>query len=134
MPAHQHAPLLIPLILLTLGGAARAGTPGDAAAGKAYFTQTCLRCHSAEPGDGGGEIGPSLAGLLGRAAGVGDTRFAYSPALTASKLVWDLETLGRFLADPAATVPGTIMPQSVPVKQDRDDVIAYLQSLIGSGK
>ena len=101
----------------------------DAVAGKAYFTQTCTQCHSAEPSDGGGEVGPTLFGLLGRDAGVGDETFPYSSALKDSKLVWSAETLDRFVADPVKAVPGTTMPMPVPVKKDRDDVIAYLQSL-----
>jgi cytochrome c2 len=123
-----------PLMLLAIGAAAPAADPGDAAAGKAYFTQTCRQCHSAEPGDGGGEIGPSLVGVFGRPAGVGDTRFAYTKALTDSKLVWNLETLDRFLTDPAATVPGTTMALPIPVKKDRDNVIAYFQSQVGAAK
>jgi cytochrome c2 len=122
------------LILFAIGGAAYAVDPGDAAAGKAYFTQTCKQCHSAEPGDGGGEIGPSLIGLFGRPAGVGDSRFAYSPALTNSKLDWNRQTLDRFLTDPATTVPGSTMVLPIPVKQDRDNVIAYFQSLAGAAK
>ena len=122
------------LILLAIGYAAYAADPGDAATGKAYFTQTCRQCHTAEDGDGGGEIGPSLVGVFGRTAGVGDTRFTYTPALKDSKLVWNLATLDRFLADPATTVPGTTMPLPVPEKKDRDNVIAYFQSLAGGAK
>jgi cytochrome c2 len=122
-----------PLILLAIG-AAYAANPGDAAAGKAYFTQTCKQCHSAESGDGGGEIGPSLIGVFGRPAGAGDTRFDYSKALESSKLVWNLETLDRFLTDPGTAVPGTTMPLPIPVKKDRDNVIAYFQSLVGGAK
>jgi cytochrome c2 len=124
----------VPMILLAIGAACYAADPGDAAAGKAYFTQTCRQCHSAEPGDGGGEIGPSLIGLFGRPAGVGDARFAYTQALADSKLVWNLETLDRFLTDPAATVPGTTMALPIPVKKDRANVIAYFQSLSGGAK
>lgn len=124
---------IAPLILFAIG-AAYAADSGDAAAGKAYFLQTCRQCHSAEPGDGGGEIGPSLVGLFGRQAGVGDSRFAYSKALTESKLMWNRETLERFLTDPAATVPGTTMALPIPVKSDRDNVIAYFQSVAGGAK
>jgi cytochrome c2 len=123
-----------PLILFAIVAASFAADPGDAAAGKVYFTQTCRQCHSAEPGDGGGEIGPSLVGVFGRPAGVGDTRFLYSKALPDSKLVWNLETLDRFLADPATTVPGTTMALPIPVKKDRDNVIAYFQSLASGAK
>ena len=121
-------------LILFAGAVAFAADSGDVAAGKAYFTQTCRQCHSAEPGDGGGEIGPSLIGLFGRPAGVGDTRFAYTKALTDSKLVWNPETLDRFLTDPATTVPGTTMALPIPAKKDRGDVIAYFQSLAGSAK
>jgi len=123
-----------PLIVFAIGNAAYAADPGDAAAGKAYFAQTCRQCHSAEPGDGGGEIGPSLIGLFGRPAGVGDSRFLYSPALTNSKLVWNLETLDRFLTDPGTTVPGTTMALPIPVKKDRVNVIAYFQSRVAGAK
>jgi len=123
--------LTVSFILFAADGAAGAA---DAVAGKSYFTATCMQCHSAEPADGGGEIGPTLIGLFGRPAGVGDNRFLYSTALKDSKLVWNLESLDRFLADPATTVPGTTMPIPVPAKQDRDNVIAYFQSLISGAK
>ena len=123
-----------PLILFAIATAAYAADPGDAAAGKAYFTQTCRQCHSAEPGDGGGEIGPSLIGLFGRTAGVGDTRFLYSPALKDSKLIWNPQSLDHFLTDPAAAVPGTTMPIPVPAQKDRDNLIAYFQSLKSGAK
>lgn len=118
--------LTVLLALLTCGVAASAA---DAVAGKAYFTQVCAQCHSAEPDDGGGEMGPTLFGLFGRDAAVGDEMFPYSQALKDSRLVWNAATLDRFLADPMTTVPGTTMPMPIPAKKDRDDVIAYFQSL-----
>ena len=126
--------LPVPLILLAGGYAAYAADSGDAATGKSFFAQTCQQCHTADPQEGGGEIGPSLVGLMGRTAGTGDTRFAYTTALKDSKLVWSRETLERFLADPGAAVPGTTMPIPVPQKKDRDDLIAYLQSLASAAK
>ena len=123
--------LTVSFVLFAVDGAAGAA---DAVAGKTYFSATCMQCHSAESADGGGEIGPNLIGLFGRPAGVGDNRFLYSTALKDSKLVWNLESLDRFLADPATTVPGTTMPIPVPAKQDRDNVIAYFQSLISGAK
>lgn len=121
-----------PLMLLTVAQAALAADPGDAVAGKTYFTQICTQCHTAEAGDGGGEIGPALLRVFGHAAGAGDVRFVYSQALKDSKLVWDRATLDRFLNDPATAVPGTTMPIPVPDKKDRDNVVAYLQSLAGA--
>ena len=126
--------LIVPVMLLAGGGVCHAAELGEPGAGKAYFSQTCRQCHSAEPGDGGGEIGPVLVGLFGRPAGVGDVRFVYTQALKDSKLLWNLETLDRFLADPATAVPGTTMPLPVPVKKDRDNLIAYFQSLVSGAK
>jgi cytochrome c len=123
-----------PLVLLAIGAVASAADSGDPAAGKAYFSTTCMQCHTADPAEGGGEIGPSLVGLYGRAAGVGDTRFVYSAALKESKLVWNPETLDRFLTDPAMMVPGTTMAVPVPMKQDRDNLIAYFRSLNSGAK
>jgi cytochrome c len=121
----------VPLAVLAFDGAAYAA---DAVAGKAYFTQVCAQCHSAEPNDGGGEMGPTLFGLFGRNAAVGDEMFPYSKALQDSKLVWNAATLDRFLAEPMTTVPGTTMPVQIPAQKDRDDVIAYFQSLAGTLK
>jgi cytochrome c len=117
------------LALATAAAATHAADPGDAAAGKKFFSQTCVDCHTADANEGGGEIGPSLIGLFGRPAGAGDARFAYSPALKDSKLIWSPKTLDRFLTDPAAAVPGTTMPIPVPNQQDRDNLIAYFESL-----
>ncbi len=121
----------MPFLLLAFDGAACAA---DALAGKNYFTQACAQCHSAEPDDGGGETGPTLFRLFGQSAAVADAMFPYSKALKDSKFVWNVETLDRFLADPLTVVPGTMMPLAIPAKKDRDDVIAYFQSLVGSTK
>ena len=128
--------MLVRMLIATFVLFAASGTAcaADAVAGKTYFTQVCTQCHSAEPDDGGGEMGPTLFGVLGRAAATGDGMFPYSKALKGSELVWNAETLERFLANPMATVPGTTMPMPIPVKKDRDDVIAYFESLKGGTK
>jgi glucose/arabinose dehydrogenase/cytochrome c2 len=100
----------------------------EAAAGKQLFTQRCAICHSAEAADDGGAQGPSLAGVVGRAAGSAP-KFSYSAALRASMLTWDVPTLQRFLAAPTKVVPGTTMVTAVPDEADRGNLIAYLQSL-----
>lgn len=104
---------------------------GDAAAGKQLFLQQCAACHAMEPGDDGAQ-GPSLAALMGRVAGA-DSVFTYTRALRNSKLVWDAATLDRFLEAPDTLVPGTEMIMPVPRKADRDNLIAYFQSLAKAG-
>ena len=100
----------------------------DAGAGKSLFRQRCSVCHTAESGDNGGAEGPSLLGLVGRAA-AGSPRFSYTSALRDSKLIWDAATLQRFLAAPTSVVPGTAMVVAVPDQTDRDNLIAYFQGI-----
>jgi cytochrome c2 len=100
----------------------------DAAAGKAFFEQQCVACHTAEPDDGGGAQGPSLIRLVGRRA-ASDPEFEYTRELRNALLTWDAATLERFLAAPDKVVPGTAMLLAVPGKADRDNLIAYLGKL-----
>src|SRR5579872_6609883 len=96
--------------LLLVAGAAFGA---DAGAGKALFAQRCSVCPTAAPGDNGGAQGPSLIGVVGRAAGTAP-QFSYTAALRDSKLTWDPQTLKRFLAAPTSVVPGTSMLIAVP--------------------
>jgi len=101
----------------------------DVAAGKKFFEAQCSLCHSAAPNDGGGGQGPDLHRLLGKSAATADATFPYTQALKDSKLVWDAPKLETFLADPGKMVPGTAMPLTVPGKADRDNLVAFFQSL-----
>src|SRR5258708_10291256 len=100
----------------------------EASAGKALFRQRCTVCHTAESDDNGGAQGPSLIGVLGRPA-AGAPQFSYTQALRESKLTWDAATLKRFLSAPAGVVPGTSMAVAVPDEAERDNLIAYFQSV-----
>ena len=100
----------------------------DAGVGKSLFRERCSVCHTAESGDNGGAQGPSLIGVMGRAAGSAP-QFSYTAALRDSKLRWDAATLQRFLAAPTDVVQGTSMVLTVPAGTDRDNLIAYFQSV-----
>jgi len=107
------------------GAAAEPGQPaGDPARGKLFFQQNCALCHATSAGAG---QGPSVIGVFGRRAGA--TSFGYSAALVAAGLVWDEATLNRFLTNPPAVVPGTLMPVPIPNDGDRHDVIAFLATI-----
>ena len=85
----------------------------------------CTSCHSLKPGEPS-RAGPNLAGVVGRKAGA-VPGFAYSPAMSASGVVWDHETLDRFLANPSAAMPGTRMSfAGVPDPAKRAAIIEYL--------
>lgn len=106
------------------------GLPGTSVAGAIQrppaFAQ-CAVCHKVEPGKNG--IGPSLAGVYGARAGhVGS--FAYSRAMRQSALVWDAQTLDRYLEAPLKLVPGTRMSYAgLKDPAQRQAVIAYLKTL-----
>lgn len=121
-----------PLILTALSvfiviGTAQAARAADAAAGEVVFKSQCSICHSAQPGRN--MMGPSLAGIVGRKAGV-EPGFHYSPANEKSGLTWDAATLDRYLTSPAAVVPHTIMTYGGLKDADkRANLIAYLSTL-----
>jgi cytochrome c len=98
---------------------------GDPAAGQRVFAE-CAGCHSTSPGVN--KIGPSLAGVVGRRSGT-EAGFSYSPAMQSANVTWDEATLDKFLAGPGSFVHGTRMFLSVPGSSDRQNVIAYLETL-----
>ena len=106
---------------------ARGGQAADPAAGEAVFKSQCSICHSVQPGRN--QVGPSLAGIVGRPAGQ-VANFHYSPANKNSGLTWDQATLDRYLTNPSAVVPHTIMTYGGLKDADkRANLIAYLASL-----
>jgi hypothetical protein len=105
---------------------------GDSVRGKIFFQQSCAICHAATLGPGNTVIvrqGPDLVGVFGRRAGTG-LSFTYTKALMESGIIWDSATLNRFLTSPMTVVPGTTMPIPVPNSEDRQNLIAYLSTLI----
>jgi cytochrome c len=113
-----------------MAGGAVAGTAlaaADPAAGATIFKSQCSVCHSVQPGRN--QIGPSLAGVVGRKTGQ-VPNFHYSVANKASGLTWDDATLDRYLTSPRAVVPHTTMTYAG-LKDDakRADLIAYLATL-----
>ena len=94
------------------------------AEGEALYEALCAACHAPDAN----RIGPAHREVFGSRAGSVDG-FSYTPALQSLDVVWDEETLDRWLAAPAAMVPGTSMGVSVPDPDRRRALIAYLRSL-----
>jgi cytochrome c len=83
----------------------------------------CQACHSLDVD----RTGPHHCGLFGRRAG-SVPGFDYSEAMKRSDIIWTARTLDRFLANPAAMVPGTEMTYAgVRDPGERAALIAYLQ-------
>ena len=126
----KRATAVLPCVALAAGAvfvAAAAPGPsgGDAKRGAGLFAEQCALCHGGEGGQG-----PNLHGVAGRRAGVAPG-FGYSAALKKSGLVWDDAHLDRYLTNPQALVPGSLMPARVDDPGQRRDIIAYLHTLQG---
>lgn len=108
-------------------GAAMELSEQDMKRGKILFLQ-CRACHALTPGDNGGKIGPTLAGLFGREAGSADFYDGYSTGLREASHVWNAETLDLWLKSPSAMVPGTSMVfAGIADEQQRATLVRYLE-------
>ncbi|MDR2881871.1 MAG: c-type cytochrome [Azoarcus sp.] len=120
-------PLLCGAVLAVWTANANAQISGDASDGEDVFTANCGECHSVR--EGKDKRGPSLYGMYGAKAAQ-RPGFKYSDALLTSGLVWDAETLARYLTDPRGAVPGSKMKfDGLADAQERADVIAYMATL-----
>jgi len=97
------------------------GLVGDAARGETVY-EVCQDCHSLDKND----VGPRHRGVYGRKAG-SLPDYDYSDALKSANIVWNEETLDKWLTDPQAVAPGSKMVFHLESAQDRADVIAYLK-------
>lgn len=102
---------------------------GDAAAGETVFKK-CIVCHAV--GEGAkNKVGPELNDVFGRTAGTVEN-FAYSQAVKdagAGGLVWNEETLTKWIKKPKDFIAGTKM-SFAGLDDDKAiaDLLAYLQT------
>ncbi len=96
--------------------------PGSPSRGADLYEAKCGACHSLDAN----RIGPKHRGVFGRKAGA-VPGFQYSPALKKLGVVWNAQTLDRWLQNPTAMAPGTAMGFRLSSAQERADVIAYLK-------
>ena len=84
-----------------LSAAGAASAAGDADRGEQIY-QACTDCHSLDKND----VGPRHRGVFGRKAG-SLPDYDYSDALKSVNIVWNEETLDKWLTDPQAFVPAS---------------------------
>jgi cytochrome c len=122
--------LAILVLAGNLGIVAGARADGDVANGEKIFNK-CKTCHTLEAGKN--KVGPSLQGVIGRAAGTG-ADFKYSEAMKnagSGGLVWNEEALDKYLSAPKEFIPANKMPfPGLKKPEERADVIAYIKSMM----
>ena len=114
------------LLINSLVASSAALAAGDATVGEKIFATHCAVCHSTKSGEN--KIGPSLAGIVGSKSGT-VPGFDFSPAMKDANVTWDDADLEKFLANPTGFIHGTKMFVNLPGETDRQNVIAYLNTL-----
>jgi len=118
-------PLSASLAVAVLWSAsAPAASAGDATYGEEIYNSRCVACHSPDAN----RVGPRHRGVVGRKAG-SLPDFNYSKAVKRSDVVWDEQTLDKWLTNPQAFIPGQRMNFKIADRTDRADIIAYLKTL-----
>lgn len=132
MMTRSTTAVLLWIAVMSLLIARNAHADGDPQRGAQQFRQ-CAACHSMAPGEH--LTGPSLAGVVGRAAASVEGFGRYSQALQESEIVWTEETLDKWFQDPAGLVPGTSMRiRGIADESEREDLIAFLEAPDRSGR
>ena len=93
--------------------------------GSKLFANQCATCHAMAPGAAPRQ-GPNLAGVVGRKAGL-VPGFKYSPAFAKADWEWDEAHLDKWLANPQAMLPGTVMLYRQADPKTRQVIIAWLK-------
>jgi len=88
----------------------------------------CAACHTVKQGERSG-FGPNLYGIAGTKAGA-VAGYGFSPAMKKANVVWNRDTLDRFIAAPQSVVPGTKMAfPGVKDAAKRKAIVDYLMAL-----
>ena len=97
----------------------------DPVKGRKVFKK-CVACHSLQQGKN--KIGPPLNNLLGRKAGSVEG-YKYSKAMKNSGVVWDEESLDKFITKPRKFISKTKMSfRGIKKKSLRDDLISFFKN------
>ncbi len=116
---------LVALLAVSSGSLLGQGQP--LVSGKESFERRCGGCHALDRD----KEGPRLGGVYGRMAGSVDS-FEYSEALKKSRIIWNDESLEKWLTNPEQFVPSNNMDFHLENAGERRDIIAYLKKSSGS--
>ena len=88
------------------------------------FEQHCGACHNTTEAN---NVGPHLAGILGRPIGSLDD-FAYSQAFSNVDGVWTRDGLAAYIRDPNGVIAGAKMPATDVSPEESREIVDYLAS------
>jgi len=114
-------------VALALAGLIDPACADEAASGREVYELRCRTCHGGTA-RADSPLGPSLTAIVGTKAG-SQASGVHSRALIDSGIVWDRESLRRYLADPRRAIPGTIMPVGVADPAELESLLDYLETL-----
>ena len=116
--------IIIVIVIFSIAIAIDIANAANPVNGKKIFKK-CVACHSLQ--EGKNKIGPSLYNLLDRKIGSVEG-YKYSKAMKNSGVVWDEESLDKFLTKPRKFIPKTKMAfRGIKNKSLRDDLISFLK-------
>ncbi len=107
--------------IMLIGASGMSFASGDPVRGENIY-RNCMACHSADKNG----IGPMHNGVFGGTAG-SVKNYEYSAGLKNSGIIWNSETLDKWLTNPQALIPSTKMFYKVTKPEDRADVIEFLK-------
>jgi len=92
------------------------------------FNNHCRTCHSVKEGDN--RLGPSLHNIYGAKAGASSTYANYSQGMKTSGVIWNEETLDKFIENPEQVVANNNMKpyKGIPDPAVRKQIIDFLKS------
>jgi cytochrome c len=93
--------------------------------GGTLFRNQCATCHALDPADPPRQ-GPPLKGVVGRKPG-SVPGFHYTAGYGTANFVWDDGDLDKYLTNPQAMFPGSIMVYRQANPDVRRRIIAYLR-------
>ena len=118
--------IVIVVVIFSIAIAIDIANAADPVNGKKVFKK-CAACHSLQ--EGKNKIGPSLHNLLDRKAGSVEG-YKYSKAMKNSDVVWDEESLDKFLTKPRKFIKRTKMSfRGIKKKSLRDALISFFKQL-----
>ena len=115
-------------VALALAGVIAAASAGESVeSGRQLYDRRCRSCHGGT-GPADSPIGPDLSGIVGKKAG-SQASGIHSRTAIDSGIVWNRESLRRFLSEPRREIPGSIMPAGVADPAELERLLDYLESL-----